>query len=143
MEARSFLAMRAVRLSNVLPTIQRHAPVDSASAAEGFDFSERSAGTNGLEPRSKSGAPCSCAEMNTSTMPVLVGGGPVEAPDHKHIVGSISIACRLRMPAQQCLLASTLLDNEQRLLLAATATAQCSVIRIAEQVKFVSTRGPQ
>jgi len=54
--------------------VVRHADVrrqrvamDRASAAEGFDFSEHSIGTNGSAPCSWSGGPCSCGARSTTT----------------------------------------------------------------------------
>ena len=42
---------------------------DKANAAEGFDFSEESIGTNGLGTPMQEGPPCSCAVPSTSTRP--------------------------------------------------------------------------
>lgn len=94
--------------------------LDSASAAEGFDFSERSAGTNGLGTTIQERRPLLVRgneHFNDALVQLACAGAPLRHPITKHIVGSISIACRSEdaSPAMLALAIDAARQIEQRL----------------------------
>lgn len=77
---------------------RRHRDVyDNASAAEGFDFSENSIGTNGLGTVIEERQPVfvrGSEHFNEALEPLACAGVPIFRPYTRQVVGSFALACR-------------------------------------------------
>lgn len=94
--------------------------LDSASAAEGFDFSEGSIGTNGLGTTIQERRPLlvrGSEHFSDALVELACAGAPLRHPIKQHVVGSFSIACRAKdaSPAMLALAIDAARQIEQRL----------------------------
>lgn len=93
-----FLSDQSGQIIQRLATTNAHrSALDAASAAEGFDFSELSVGTNGLGTTIQEQRPLlvrGSEHFNDALVRLACAGAPLRHPVTHHIVGSLSIACR-------------------------------------------------
>lgn len=134
--------------------------LDNASAAEGFDFSEGSIGTNGLGTVITERRPlmvCGSEHYNEALEPLTCAGTPIFEPFSQRIVGTFALACRTddTSPLMAAIATdvgrqiesnlTTLLGADERALiqsyLLANKTEKHAVIVLNERTVFANTLG--